>query len=34
MKAFRGAALGGIVVGVLAIDPKIRGFKLGKGDGF
>jgi hypothetical protein len=30
MKAFRGVALG-IVVGVLAIEPKIRGFKLGGG---
>jgi hypothetical protein len=26
--------LGGVMVSVLAIRPKVRGFKLGRGDGF
>jgi hypothetical protein len=26
--------LGGVIVSVLAIGPKVRGFKPGRGDGF
>jgi hypothetical protein len=28
------SALGGVIVSVLAIGPKVRGFKRGRGDGF
>jgi hypothetical protein len=29
-----GCRLGGVKVSVLDIGPKVRGFKLGRGDGF